>query len=159
MTTCCHCGKGTGLRYYSLEKTIERISSVIPNSRPGQEQTALTYSVQVIFSMELEQYCNAHCWQAMEVTKIREHAIRYPYPEQHGLMATCSRCGQAFLATHPYMALNVMDLALDEKPWLTSAMVHFSETLARFCPDCEPPAGLATATTAIEHPPLCKALS
>ena len=159
MTSCCHCGQATGPRYYSLDQKVERISSVVPDARPGQAEASLTYSVEVDSSLELERYCDASCWHAVEAARIQEYAIRYPYPEQHGLTATCSRCGLAFLATHPYVALDVMELMLHEQPWFTTAEVHVAETLARFCPDCEPPDALLNTATAMEQPQFLEALS
>jgi hypothetical protein len=144
MTTCLHCGTPRGLRYYSLDRSIERITSVIGDSRrPGHESASMTYAVQILHAKELETFCHARCWQAVEAATIQAWAIRYPYPEQQGLMATCSRCGLAFLATHPHVTLNVMDMELDLGTGFASAEVHFAETLAQFCPECEPPGAVA----------------
>lgn len=142
MTTCLHCGTLVGPRYYALDKSIERITSVISDSRrPGQESAAMNYAVQILHAEELETFCHAGCWQAVEAAAIQARAIRYPYPERPELMTTCSRCGLAFLATHPHVTLNVMELDLGAG--FVSAEVHFAVTLARFCPECEPPGAVA----------------
>jgi hypothetical protein len=154
MTTCLHCGTLRGPRYYALDRSIERITSVIGDSRPGHESASMTHAVQILQAEELEAFCDARCWQAAEAAAIQAWAIRYPYPEQQGLMATCSRCGLAFLATHPHVTLTVMDMELDLGTGFASAEVHFAETLAQFCPACEPPGAVAAgAASAFDaHP-------
>jgi hypothetical protein len=147
MTPCHHCGNPRGPRYYALDRSIERITSVIGDSRrPGHESASMTHAVQILHAEELEAFCDARCWQAVEAATIQAWAIRYPYPEQQGLMATCSRCGLAFLATHPHVTLTVMDMELDLGTGFASAEVHFAETLAQFCPECEPPGAVAAGT-------------
>jgi hypothetical protein len=154
MTSCLYCGTLVGPRHYALDKSIERITSVVGDNRPGHESASMTYAVQILYAEELETYCHARCWQAVEAAAIQAWAIRYPYPEQQGLMATCSRCGLAFLATHPHVTLNVMDLELDLGTGFASADVHFAETLARFCPECESPGAVSAgaASTFDAHP-------
>lgn len=139
-TPCVNCGQPIHARYYALDRNIESVSSMISNPLEGEAGASrLVPEVTVHSCIEIGTFCDAECWQATEPQAIIEHGVHFPYPEQNGLVMNCSRCGRLFHATRPHVVLVVMDIELDNNPWLTSAKVHHAEALAHFCSECEAP--------------------
>jgi hypothetical protein len=140
LQSCDACGQRLPLFHFGLDRRIELIDAVIPGTGldPAVEES-LSHVIRVLDCLGIGGYCGEPCWRSVEAAVLSAHDVRHPSPEERGLIANCARCGQAFLATQPHVTLVISEFEWDAPSGFNTLNVHHSETLAKFCPDCELP--------------------
>jgi hypothetical protein len=123
---CRCCRKSFFNRYVAIERRIERL-----------ESAANHFICHVLTSDTYPLWCSDPCWKEEGVAFFYTLGFSHLYPETSS-ESLCAFCSKPVDRLKPYVCYVMTDIESDEKPWLTTGIVHDEETIAVVCPDCEP---------------------
>lgn len=124
--TCRCCSKALAARYVGIELRVERLEVADDH-----------FICHVLSADSYPLWCSATCWQAEGMAFVASLGFTHAYPAT-GPESPCAFCGKSVDRLKPYVSYAMTDLEEDEKPWITTGIVHDEETIAVVCHECQP---------------------
>ena len=123
--SCRCCGKSHSGRYVSIERRIERL-----------EMADDHFVCHVLDADSYPLWCSATCWQAEGLAFVTSLGLTHVYPAT-GPECPCALCSKPVNRLKPHVCYVMTDIEEEEKPWLTTGIVHAEETIAVVCHGCQ----------------------
>lgn len=123
--SCRCCGKALAARYIAIEQRVERLEAAEDH-----------FICHVLTADAYPLWCSTPCWQADGLAFITSLGFTHVYPAP-GPECPCALCSKPVNRLKPHVCYVMTDIELNEKPWLTTGMVHDEETIAVICHECQ----------------------
>lgn len=123
--SCRCCGKAIAARYIGIEQRVERL-----------EVTDDHFICHVLSADAYPLWCSVTCWQSEGLAFVASLGFKHVYPPT-GSESPCAFCSKPADRLKPHISIVMTDIEIDEKPWLTTGIVHDEETIAVICQECQ----------------------
>jgi len=123
--SCRCCGKALAARYIAIEQRVERLEAAEDH-----------FICHVLSADAYPLWCSTPCWQADGLAFIASLGFTHVYPAT-GSECPCALCSKPVDRLKPYVSIVMTDIEVDEKPWLTTGMIHDEEAIAVICHECQ----------------------